>query len=80
MGNDIYNTDSLPDGFTQKISQILKSQASYDEKNQELQGQLKDLHKQRRELNQQLKHVSPQDKRTPIKINNNILQNILCSF
>jgi len=72
MGSDMYSTDSLPDDFTQKVSQILESQTSYDEKNQELQGQLKDLHKQRRELNQQLKHVSPQDKRTPIKINNNI--------
>jgi len=70
MGNDIYNTDSLPDGFTQKVSQILKSQASYEEKNQELQEQLKDLQKQRRELNLQLKHVSPQDKRTPISIKN----------
>ena len=56
----------------QRISQILESQTDYDAKNQELQDQLKDLHKQHGDLNQQLKHISPQDKRTPISINNNI--------
>ena len=72
MGNSAYCTDSLPDAFVQRISQILESQTDYDAKNQELQDQLKDLHKQHGDLNQQLKHVNPQDKRTPISINNNI--------
>jgi hypothetical protein len=72
MGNSAYCTDSLPDAFAQRISQILESQKDYDAKNQELQDQLKDLHKQHGDLNQQLKRVNPQDKRTPISINNNI--------
>ena len=37
-----------------------------------MEEQLKNLHKQYRELNQQLKHVSPNDKRAPISINNHI--------
>ena len=37
-----------------------------------MEEQLKNLHKQYRELNQQLKHVNPNDKRTPISINNHI--------
>jgi len=72
IGNNAYCTDSLPDTFAQRISQILESQANYETKNNELQGQLKDLYKQCRDLNQQLKCVNPQDKRTPISINNNI--------
>ena len=72
IGNSAYCTDSLPDTFAQRISQILESQTNYEAKNNELQDQLKDLHKQCRDLNQQLKQVSPQDKRTPISINNNI--------
>ena len=72
IGNSAYCTDSLPDTFAQRISQILESQTNYEAKNNELQGQLKDLYKQCRDLNQQLKCVNPQDKRTPISINNNI--------
>ena len=72
IGNSAYCTDSLPDNFVQKISQILESQSNYEAKNKELQDQLKDLHKQSRDLGQQLKLVNPQDKRTPISIHNNI--------
>ena len=72
IGNDAYPIESLPDDFTQKISQILESQANYKKKNQELQKQLNDLDRQQRNLNQQLKQVNPQDKQAPISISNNI--------
>ncbi len=58
IGNSAYCTDSLPDNFAQKISQILESQSNYEAKNKELQDQLKDLHKQSRDLGQQLKPYS----------------------
>jgi DNA-binding beta-propeller fold protein YncE len=72
IGNSTYGTDSLPDDIIERISRILESQTNYEEKNHELQEQLKDLHKQYGNLNQQLKNVAPQDKCTRISINNNI--------
>ena len=72
MGNNAYCTESLPDAFAEKLFQVLESQTNYDAKNKELEDQLNDLYSQYGDLNQQLKHVNPQDKRSPISINNNI--------
>ena len=71
IGGELYSTKSLPDDLIQKMSKILESQTGYNEKNWELQEQLNGLQKQRRDLNQQLKHINPQDNKTPISINNN---------
>ena len=72
IGNSAYFTDSLPNDIVQRISRVLESQTNYEAKNQELQEQLKDFHNQYENLNQQLKNVAPQDKRTRILVNNNL--------
>ena len=72
IGNNAYPTDSLPDAFAEQLFQVLESQTNYDAKNNELEDQLSGLYGQYGSLCQQLKHVNPQDKRSPISINNNI--------
>ncbi|KMP12247.1 hypothetical protein UZ36_01425 [Candidatus Nitromaritima sp. SCGC AAA799-C22] len=72
VGGEVYPTDSLADTLPQKLVEVLDAQTAYEEKNRELLQQLDDLNKQRRDLDKQLKQVNPQDKRTPITLNNNI--------
>ena len=72
IGKSAYPKESLPDDIVQRISKTLESQTDYEAKNQELQEQLKDFHTQYRNLNQELKNVGPQDKRTYILVNNNL--------
>ncbi|MCH8156575.1 MAG: hypothetical protein IID18_02290, partial [Nitrospinae bacterium] len=71
-GGEVYSTDSLADALPQKLVEVLDAQDGYEEKNEELFQQLKDLSRQRRDLDTQLKNVAPNDKRTPLSIGNNV--------
>ena len=72
-GNERYVAEHLKedgDSLTQKLLEILNIQKTYQEKAEELFGQLCELIGQKEGLEQKIKEVNPQDKKAPINLEN----------
>ncbi|MFQ5449702.1 MAG: hypothetical protein ACE5E9_03685 [Nitrospinaceae bacterium] len=58
--------------WAERLLKILHHQTVYEIKYQEISRQLETLTRQKQELDAKLNHVNPQDKKTPITLQNNI--------